>query len=135
VLHTAGAVRRGDLSGVLVTDVINPPTATTQIGHRHPRTGETILYACEQMTKEVVGLSSEESEEILGKLFDHLYRPASQWDLEWREGDFAIWDNIAVQHSRKNVSIEGPARTLRKVADPVPKLRPDQRPVYSEAAQ
>jgi alpha-ketoglutarate-dependent taurine dioxygenase len=135
VLHTAGAVRRGDLSGVLVTDVINPPTATTQIGHRHPRTGETILYACEQMTKEVVGLSSEESEEILGKLFDHLYRPASQWDLEWREGDFAIWDNIAVQHSRKNVSIEGPARTLRKAAYPMPNLRPDQRPVYSAAAK
>jgi alpha-ketoglutarate-dependent taurine dioxygenase len=135
VLHTAGAVRRRDLSEVLVTDVINPPTATTQIGHRHPRTGETILYACEQMTKEIIGLSKEESEELLGKLFDHLYDPANQWDLEWREGDFAIWDNIAVQHSRKNVSIEGPARTLRKAAYPMPNLRPDQRPVYSAAAQ
>jgi alpha-ketoglutarate-dependent taurine dioxygenase len=135
VLHTAGAVRRRDLSEVLVTDVINPPTATTQIGHRHPRTGETILYACEQMTKEIIGLSKEESEELLGKLFDHLYNPANQWDLEWREGDFAIWDNIAVQHSRKNVSIEGPARTLRKAAYPMPNLRPDQRPVYSAAAK
>jgi alpha-ketoglutarate-dependent taurine dioxygenase len=135
VLHTAGAVRRRDLSEVLVTDVINPPTATTQIGHRHPRTGETILYACEQMTKEIIGLSKEESEELLGKLFDHLYNPANQWDLEWREGDFAIWDNIAVQHSRKNVSIEGPARTLRKAAYPMPNLRPDQRPVYSVAAK
>jgi alpha-ketoglutarate-dependent taurine dioxygenase len=135
VLHTAGAVRRRDLSEVLVTDVINPPTATTPIGHRHPRTGETILYACEQMTKEIIGLSKEESEELLGKLFDHLYNPANQWDLEWREGDFAIWDNIAVQHSRKNVSIEGPARTLRKAAYPMPNLRPDQRPVYSAAAK
>jgi alpha-ketoglutarate-dependent taurine dioxygenase len=135
VLHTAGAVRRRDLSEVLVTDVINPPTTTTQIGHRHPRTGETILYACEQMTKEIIGLSKEESEELLGKLFDHLYNPANQWDLEWREGDFAIWDNIVVQHSRKNVSIEGPARTLRKAAYPMPNLRPDQRPVYSAAAK
>jgi alpha-ketoglutarate-dependent taurine dioxygenase len=135
VLHTAGVVRRGDLSEVLVTDVPNPPTSISKLGKRHPRTGETILYACEQMTKEIVGLPHEQSEAILEQVFDHLYASAAQWDHQWREGDFVVWDNIAMQHSRKNVEVEGPARHLRKAASPTPKLRPDQRPIYSAAAR
>jgi len=135
VLHTAGVVRRGDLSEVLVTDVANPPTTVTKLALPHPRTGETVLYACEQMTKEIVGLSHEESEAILERVFDHLYSAAAQWDHEWREGDFVVWDNIAMQHSRKVVKVEGPARHLRKAASPMPNLRPDQRPVYSAVAR
>jgi alpha-ketoglutarate-dependent taurine dioxygenase len=134
VLHTAGVVRRGDLSEVLVTDVLNPPTTITKLVLTHPRTGEKILYACEQMTKEIIGLPHAESEAILAEVFDHLYAPSGQLDHEWREGDFVVWDNIALQHSRKNVEIEGPARHLRKAASPMPKLRPDQIPKYSEAA-
>jgi alpha-ketoglutarate-dependent taurine dioxygenase len=131
VLHTAGVVRRGDLTDVLVSDVANPPSTTTRIGHRHPRTGNTVLYASEQMTKEVVGLSHDDSEALLGELFAHLYDSGESFDHEWRERDFVIWDNVAMQHARKNVAIEGPARTLRKVASPVPVLGFDQRPVFS----
>lgn len=135
VLHTAGVVRRGDLSEVLVSEVVNPPTTVSNLAKRHPRTGETILYACEQMTKEIVGLSPEASEAILEEVFAHLYDPAAQWDQEWRERDFVVWDNVALQHARNAVKVEGPVRTLRKVASPMPNLRPDQRPVFSAAAQ
>jgi alpha-ketoglutarate-dependent taurine dioxygenase len=133
-LHTAGVVRRGDLSEVLVTEVLNPPTTVAKLGKVHPRTGETILYACEQMTQEIVGLPREESEALLEEVFAHLYDPSAQWDHEWREGDYVVWDNLAMQHSRKNVEIEGPTRHLRKAASPMPKLRPDQIPTYKEAA-
>jgi alpha-ketoglutarate-dependent taurine dioxygenase len=53
-LQTAGEVRRGDLSDVVITTVERPPTTVTRIAHRHPRTGARILYICEQMTKEVI---------------------------------------------------------------------------------
>jgi alpha-ketoglutarate-dependent taurine dioxygenase len=135
VLHTAGVVRRGDLSEVLVTEVSNPPTTVTKLCMRHPRTGETVLYACEQMTKEIVGLPHAESEAILDEVFAHLYDESRQFDHDWRENDYVVWDNIAMQHSRKNVEIEGPARHLRKAASPMPKLRPDQIPTYKEAAE
>ena len=135
VLHTAGVVRRGDLSEVLVTEVTNPPTTVTKLCMRHPRTGETVLYACEQMTKEIVGLPHAESEAILEEVFAHLYDESRQFDHDWRENDYVVWDNIAMQHSRKNVEIEGPARHLRKAASPMPKLRPDQIPTYKEAAE
>jgi alpha-ketoglutarate-dependent taurine dioxygenase len=132
-LHTAGVVRRGDLTDVLISDVVNPPETIASIGLKHPRTGETVLYASEQMTKEIVGLSPDESESLLGEVFAHLYDPKSSWDHDWRQRDFIVWDNIAMQHARKNVVVEGPARTLRKVASPMPDLRPDQRPVFSAA--
>lgn len=133
VLHTAGAVRRGNLEDVLVSEVINPPTTVSNLGKVHPRTGETILYACEQMTQEVVGLPPEESEAILTEVFAHLYASEGQWDQEWHERDFVVWDNIAMQHARNNVVVEGPARHLRKAASPMPKLRPDQLPKFSKA--
>jgi alpha-ketoglutarate-dependent taurine dioxygenase len=39
----------------------------------------------------------------------------------------------ALQHARPNVDNDGPARTLRKVASPIPKLDPDQLPQYTVA--
>ena len=132
-LHTAGEVRRGDLTDVLVSTVERPPSTVQPIGRRHERTGETVLYVCEQMTKEIVGLTPSESEELLGQLFDHLYDPAGQWEHHWRQGDLVVWDNVAMQHARPNVVSNGPARTLRKAASPVPQLSRDQRPAFSAA--
>src|SRR5262245_437537 len=133
VLQTAGEVRRGDLTDVVVTTIERPPTTVTRIAHRHPRTGQTILYICEQMTKKIVGCSPDDSERLLDELFDHLYDPANQWNHPWRNGDLIVWDNIAIQHARQNVRTDGPARTLRKVATPIPQLSFDQLPSYSTA--
>ena len=133
VLQTAGEVRRGDLTDVVVTTIERPPSTVTRIEHRHPRTGQPILYVCEQMTKEVVGYSPGDSERLLEELFAHLYDPATRWDHHWRNGDLVIWDNVAVQHARQNVRTDGPARTLRKVATPIPQLDFDELPTYSTA--
>ncbi|HEY6533699.1 MAG TPA: TauD/TfdA family dioxygenase [Acidimicrobiales bacterium] len=130
-LHTAGEVRRGDLTDVLVSNVQRPPTTIAPIGRPHPRTGDTVLYICEQMTKEIVELPRDEGEALLEALFVHLYDPERTWEQDWRAHDFVVWDNIAMQHARQNVEVEGPARTLRKVASPVPKLSPDQMPSFS----
>jgi len=132
-LHTAGEVRRGDLTDVLVSTFQRPPSTVTPIGHRHPRTGQTILYVCEQMTKEIVGLAPDASERLLEELFAHLYDRAEQLNHHWRNGDLVVWDNVAVQHARPNVHVDGPARTLRKVASPIPKLDLDQLPTFSSA--
>jgi alpha-ketoglutarate-dependent taurine dioxygenase len=131
-LHTAGEVRRGDMTDVILTDVENPPSTIKPLELRHPRTGASLLYACEQMTKELVGFTPDDSEELLGALFTVLYDPDVQLDHEWRTGDFVVWDNLAVQHGRPNVAVEGPVRTLRKVAAPMPVLRKDELPTYSK---
>lgn len=131
VLHAADGFRRGDLTDVFVSSTTNPRSLVAPIGRPHPRTGETMLYVCEQMTKSVVGLEPDESEAFLQELFAHLYDPATEWHHDWRAGDLVVWDNLATQHARHaNVRTDGPARTLRKVARPVITLSADEVPVY-----
>ena len=132
-LHTAGEVRRGDMTDVLLSSIANPPSTIKPVALPHPRTGKPVLYVCEQMTKEIVGLPRAESEALLTELFAHLYQPPAQWNHDWRPCDLVVWDNVAIQHARPNVTSTGPARTLRKVASPIPKLDPDQLPTYSTA--
>jgi taurine dioxygenase len=112
--------RAGDDPDVLITSFDNLPTRTTPIGHRHPRTGDTLLYVSQQMTEEIEGLPADESEALLDELFAHLYRDEVVYEHEWRNHDLVAWDNIAIQHARPNVTREGPVRTLRKVYAPLP---------------
>jgi alpha-ketoglutarate-dependent taurine dioxygenase len=130
-VHTAGEVRRGDLTDVLVTTVEDAPSTVKPLLYTHPRTGDQLLYICEQMTDRIEELDREESERLLQELFDHLYRDDARVEHVWRKGDFVVWDNIAVQHGRGKVDADGPARTLRKVAHPVPQLSKSQLPAFS----
>jgi alpha-ketoglutarate-dependent taurine dioxygenase len=105
---------------VLVSTFENAQMRTTPIGMRHPRTGETVLYVSQQQTREIDGLPESESEALLEELFSHLYRAEALYEHDWRNGDLVAWDNIAIQHARPNVTLEGPVRTLRKVFAPIP---------------
>jgi alpha-ketoglutarate-dependent taurine dioxygenase len=131
--HTTGEVRRGDLTDVLLTEVEKAITTVKPLIYNHPRTGVPLLYACEQMTKEIVELERDESEALLLEVFDVLYEPTSRVEHHWRARDFVVWDNIALQHARPNVAADGPARTLRKAAHPMPSMDVDQMPAYSGA--
>jgi taurine dioxygenase len=101
-------------------------TSMKPIANLHPRSGRTILYVSEMMTSEIEELPEPESEELLGRLFRHLYDPAILWTHEWQSGDLVIWDNLSIQHARGNVDAEGPVRTLRKVI--APRVSRTQRP-------
>jgi alpha-ketoglutarate-dependent taurine dioxygenase len=58
---------------------------------------------------------------LLEALFEHLYAPEDKvLAHHWRTGDLVLWDNLALQHARPNVGIEGPTRTLRKTFAPPP---------------
>jgi alpha-ketoglutarate-dependent taurine dioxygenase len=105
----------------------------TPIAYRHPRTGRTILYVAQQTTQLITDMPAAESEALLDALFDHLYAPAKQYAHPWRQHDLVVWDNLALQHARPNVTIEGPARTLRKTFAPMPKSTNDG-PAYASAA-
>jgi len=125
VVHVSGpeylpARRRREVEDELVQAARDyVPSYTAHIAHRHPRTGQTILFVTQGMTKEIVGLSPDESEDLLEELFAHSYRPENQWAHDWRNGDLLYWDNLALQHARQNVLTSGPVRTLRKVGLPV----------------
>lgn len=126
------AKRVGD-PDVLVTTFEDQATRATPVAYRHPRTDATILYVSQQMTREIVGLAAAESEALLEELFSHLYRPENVYEHHWRRHDLVAWDNIAVQHARPNVELEGPVRTLRKVFAPIPPRNAATKPSFAKA--
>jgi taurine dioxygenase len=85
------------------------------------------------MTSQIVELDPVASETLLGELFDHLYAPTNVLAHEWREKDLVIWDNVAVQHSRPDVRIDGPVRTLRKYGTPDIVMETVPVPTYSRS--
>jgi alpha-ketoglutarate-dependent taurine dioxygenase len=123
----------GDADVLVSTYDSNEASATTPIAFKHPRTGRTILYVCQQTTQQIEGLSPANSEALLEELFQHMYAPDKELAHYWRERDLVIWDNLALQHARPNVKTEGPARTLRKTLAPLPKSW-TQSPTYKQNA-
>jgi alpha-ketoglutarate-dependent taurine dioxygenase len=124
----------GDPDVLISTYQSGDDSAKTPIAFRHPRTGRTILYVCQQTTQKIDGLAEAESDALLNVLLDHLYAPGKEFAHQWRERDLVIWDNIALQHARPNVKTEGPPRTLRKTIAPVPKSW-TQLPQYAQQKQ
>jgi taurine dioxygenase len=96
------------------------PLISAPVVHRHPRTGRTMLYVTQGMTREILELPSEESEDLLEELFEHMYAPEVVYEHQWSQGDLVIWDNLATQHARPYVTTEGPARTFNKIGLPMP---------------
>ena len=135
-LHITGQQARGgdDDEELLQPIREHAQSTTTSVGHRHPRTGRTQLYVSQMMTREIVELPAEESEALLEELFAHLYDPAHVWEHEWRNGDLVAWDNLAIQHARSDVRIDGPARTLRKVIAPKSVLSRLEAPKFSKVS-
>ena len=134
-VHVTGQQRRagGDDGELLQPQRERVSSTTKPIAYPHPRTGRTLLYVCEMMTQRVEGLDDAESERLLGALFEHLYSDASTWTHEWRSGDLVVWDNLAVQHARPDVALDGPVRTLRKVIAPKPTIA-IEKPRYDRAS-
>jgi taurine dioxygenase len=118
-VHSTGQQSRGDDDEKLLKATFaQEHSTTTPVGYRNPRTGTTMLYVCPMMTHEIVGLSKEESDDLLAELFTYMDSTEHSFELHWQPGDLAIWDNLAVQHARPDVTTKHGARTLRKVAHP-----------------
>jgi taurine dioxygenase len=118
--HLTGTkMRGGDDPDLLMSTFAEDISTTAPIKCPHPRSGKSMLFVSEGNTQEIVGLDPDESEALLGTLFEYLYAPANRLEHVWRQSDLVVWDNLAVQHARANVRTDGPARTLRKVFSPV----------------
>lgn len=76
-------------------------------------TGRPYLFVNEDMTAGIIGLSEADSDALLEELFGHLYAEQHVYEHHWQPGDLVIWDNLAVQHARREL---GPGkRTLQRV--------------------
>ena len=96
---------------------LNPedPRAAHPVVWNHPATGEPILYLTEMQTDCICGLPEAGSEALIAELFGYLFAPGRILTHTWRNGDLVIWDNLATQHARLDISQVG-IRTLRRVS-------------------
>jgi taurine dioxygenase len=132
--HVTGTVfsRGGD--DLLKSDREQEVSTVKPIKVVHPRTGKPILYVSQQTTREIVGWEHDKSEALLQELFSYLYAPEVVYEHVWQDGDLVVFDNIAMQHARSNVELNGPKRTLRKVIAPMPKVEMES-PTFEKARQ
>jgi taurine dioxygenase len=63
-----------------------------------PETGRRVLFVNSVFTQRIVGVSEEESNEILRALYRHVQRPEFQVRLHWSPDTIAFWDNRTCQH-------------------------------------
>ncbi|GGJ84746.1 TauD/TfdA dioxygenase family protein [Pseudomonas matsuisoli] len=64
----------------------------------HPETGEDALFINFSMAPQILGLSLEESADIVAQLLKEVSNPEYQVRFKWRPGDVAFWDNRAALH-------------------------------------
>lgn len=64
----------------------------------HPVSGRKVLFVNRQFTIRIKGMSEQESQKVLGFLFDQASVPEYQYRVQWEPGTIVAWDNRAVQH-------------------------------------
>ena len=73
----------------------------------NPNTGRRCIWTSELQTAGLFGMEWEDSRDLLHKVYDRLYAPERVFEHRWRNGDFIVWDNIALQHARGNLDHVG----------------------------
>lgn len=64
----------------------------------HPETGLRSLYVNSAFTSHIVGMTADESNKLLQKLYATAANPEIQCRFKWTRGAIAFWDNRASQH-------------------------------------
>lgn len=95
--NSAGELRKGYPD---VTDARDAPGALHPIIIRHPVTQRKALYLGRRPLSYVVGLSLEESDALLDRLWAHATQEEQAWFQKWNVGDLLMWDNRSAMHKR-----------------------------------
>jgi taurine dioxygenase len=80
----------------------------------HPDTGRNALFLGGGFMRGIQGMSTEESEAVLGFLGRHIDQPRFHCRWRWEPGDVAIWDERSTNHRSVGERLTGP-RTIRRM--------------------
>ena len=67
----------------------------------HPETGEAVLNVSPMFVTEILGVSPEESRELLQMLYRHVTLDQFVCHHEWQMGSTVLWDNRKTLHRRE----------------------------------
>jgi len=72
----------------------------------HPVSGRRALYLGrrrEWPSNYIIGMSNDDSERLLDRLWAHATQDKYAWGHKWRVGDLVLWDNRCAMHYRSEV--------------------------------
>jgi taurine dioxygenase len=95
--NSVGDLRKGFKD---VTDPREAPGAIHPLIRTHPATRRNALFLGRRRNAYVIGLSLEESEDLLNRLWAHAGKPEFAWYQKWKIGDLIMWDNRSAMHRR-----------------------------------
>ena len=95
--NSAGELRKGFPD---VSDPREAPGALHPMVIRHPVTQRKALYLGRRPLSCIVGLSLEDSEALLDRVWAHATQEEHAWFQKWSVGDLLIWDNRCAMHKR-----------------------------------
>ena len=75
-----------------------PTEAHHPLVRTHPVTGRKALYVSPVYTVGIEGMSNEESQWLLGGLYQHMTKPEFIYRHKWRENMLVMWDNRSTLH-------------------------------------
>jgi len=108
-IHEYNRAKQANSSG----DISDIPHFSHPIFISHPDTGRKTLFVDRLMTTRIEGMSQEESDAILGQLYEIGERREFIFEHEWKLGDFLMWDNRCTIHARTDFPKEE-RRLLRR---------------------
>jgi taurine dioxygenase len=101
--NSAGVLRPGVKLPTKPEEVEGPTHPLVRV---HPVTKRRALYLGRRRvwpSNYIVGLSNEESERLLDRLWAHATQPKYAWTHYWKVGDIVLWDNRCCMHYRTEV--------------------------------
>jgi taurine dioxygenase len=87
-------IRGGAMGTAAFAECVHPVFRTNE------DTGRKAIYVNRLMTVKVLDLPDEESERLLGRLFDHAEQREFVYEHVWHPGDLLLWDNRCSSHAR-----------------------------------
>ena len=76
------------------------PGAIHPLVIRHHATGKESLYVGRRPNAWIIGLSDEESDQLLDDIWQHIENGPDHWAQQWQPKDIVIWDNRYTLHMR-----------------------------------
>ena len=101
--NSAGVLRPGVKLPTRPEEVEGPTHPLVRV---HPLTGKRALYLGRRRvwpSNYIIGISNEESERLLDRLWAHATQPKYAWTHQWKVGDILLWDNRCCMHYRTEV--------------------------------
>lgn len=95
--NSTGELRQGFEE---VSDPRKTVGAVHPVVREHPVTRRKCLFLGRRQNAYLVGLSLEESEELLDELWSHAVSTDKTWTQVWQVGDAVLWDNRCTMHRR-----------------------------------